>query len=160
LRLKIEEDGINEDQIAAKKENSLNFKEVKINVVKLLINLNKTNFTNDMDKSILVKCNQIVFFFEKDTEKIKFNLREFATGSIDTRQFVNFLSSKQVILRLRSTIINLFDVNLDINMKEKSIKIPLPRAFLDFKKQDLSCVLNYILMVIVNDNEVENCQNI
>lgn len=113
-----------------------------------MINLNKTNFTDRNDKSLLLKFNLIDFLFERESDRIIFDLKELACGSIDTDQIIELLKSRKIIIYFNSTIINLFNVSLDISMKQRSIKIPLPKAFLDFKKQDLTCLMNYIHMVI------------
>lgn len=107
------------EKLNSQSESLITFKEIKVSVMMLIVNLNKTNFTNSLEKSLLLNINEINFLFEKDTKNIKLNVNELCCGSIEIRQIVNFLNSKQVILHLRSTIIDLFDLNLDINMKER-----------------------------------------
>ena len=142
------EEVIENNSQANKKGISFFFKKVKVSVIKLIVNLNKTNIADTNDKSLLLKFNLIDFCFEREIDKIVFELKEFACGSIDTHQIFEHLNSRKIILYFRSTIINLFDLSLNISMKDRSIKIPLPKAFLDFKKQDLACVMNYIHMVL------------
>ena len=113
--------GINEGENLANKASPLfMFKEVKITIYKLLLNLNKTNFVSELDKSILINCNQMNFLFEIKSRKINFDIKEFGGGTIDVKQIINFLNSKQIALYYRSTIIDLFDLNFDINVKDTS----------------------------------------